>query len=546
MKEKTTITIVVLIFILFGLINTYYTIFSAPFSFSQATITADGPQITETLIYVPNKDYHTLYRNFITPIRENFEQGDSIHVTAVACSGGVSYTRDFDGNTHIRIAPGATMSLQYTENNEYGCTYGEDTGFKQGTTYAITSQYTLHPSTVFLINGQYYIKFVAYSSEKHPLLSKSSTLQTSANIVAKSFYLPDENVIVYLPINPQDMPYARIIDAKDFVYENSVRNILVTLFFSLIPAIVCFFGWFFFGREKREEDLPHELSQYPQERKAWEVVAYFHPPFGELDKQFIPTMIMDFYNRKIIDVKEIDGDTYMSINEHHNQKLDDVEQKFLDFLNDIYADAKISGNAKGTSFNMNDAITHAGALEKKELQTHYKLLQKRIKEKSKEYIDYRGNWFVFSPLAIIVLLYNIMGAHAITLLYIVCFITMGIIAHKSALFIRYKKEYYPEYQKWQGFKNYLKTMDSMKKAPPQAVVLWNQYLVYATALGVEKTVIKKFQEWKIITPTQSHIYMGIYHTSSATGAVGGNSGGAGGGFGGAAGGGVGGGGGGGR
>ncbi len=120
-----------------------------------------------------------------------------------------------------------------------------------------------------------------------------------------------------------------------------------------------------------------------------------------------------------------------------------------------------------------------------------------------------------------------------------------IIATSSAILIRFKGNYYEEYQKWQAFKRYLKEFPTMKEAPHEAVVLWEEYLVYATALGVAEGVLKKLREWKIIDEKTYNNYhtLGVYsvYTSST-----GHAGSSGGGFGGGGGGGIGGGGGGGR
>lgn len=44
--------------------------------------------------------------------------------------------------------------------------------------------------------------------------------------------------------------------------------------------------------------------------------------------------------------------------------------------------------------------------------------------------------------------------------------------------------------KWHGFKKYIQDFSLIKEYPPESVVLWNKYLVYATALGVADQVRK--------------------------------------------------------
>lgn len=48
--------------------------------------------------------------------------------------------------------------------------------------------------------------------------------------------------------------------------------------------------------------------------------------------------------------------------------------------------------------------------------------------------------------------------------------------------------------KWKAFKNYLKDFSQIKEYPPESIVIWNKYLVYATALGVAKEVKESMEK----------------------------------------------------
>ena len=55
-------------------------------------------------------------------------------------------------------------------------------------------------------------------------------------------------------------------------------------------------------------------------------------------------------------------------------------------------------------------------------------------------------------------------------------------------------EYGEEYvKKWENFKKYLKDFSLIKEHPPESIVIWNKYLVYATAFGVAKEVQKAME-----------------------------------------------------
>lgn len=48
--------------------------------------------------------------------------------------------------------------------------------------------------------------------------------------------------------------------------------------------------------------------------------------------------------------------------------------------------------------------------------------------------------------------------------------------------------------KWQNFERYIQDFSLIKEYPPESVVIWNKYLVYATALGVAKAVLKVMEK----------------------------------------------------
>ncbi|MFA5797069.1 MAG: DUF2207 domain-containing protein [Candidatus Woesearchaeota archaeon] len=543
MRERTSITIIVVIFLIIGAFNAYLAIYPATFNFHSAELQLQGNNVEETVSYTPNKDYHTLYRNFVTPIVTTLVAGtDSITITQVECSSGTSYYQDVNGQYY---STSDSQKLAYTSPNEYGCGFGANTGFKKSQEYTIHALYALHPKTIYEIKRKNYIKFVAYSSKNHPRLQIGKNFQVRGDVVSKKSYYALDDVILYIPFTVTDTSAYAIITTPDFSFDDSTIRIIFITLISLLPAIALFFLWYAFGKEYAEEDLPRELSQYPNDRKPWEVAAFFQPPFGQLDEHFASTLMMDFYQRKIIDIKEIKGDTYVKLKSPITQKFDPVEKTFLEIIDHFQKTADVKDVHEGY-FNMTRTLKRSELTSRIVTATLFSGLQKVIKEKSKNYIDYTGNYILITAFFFITLLVQIVSATPMIIAYIAGFISIIITAYGSTLFVRYHKNHYVEYQKWNGFKNYLKTMESMTRAPPEAIVLWDKYLVYATALGVEKVVLDKFKEWKIITPVQVQTYTAIYATHTIAHVSGSSSGSTGGGFGGAASGGIGGGGGGGR
>ena len=111
----------------------------------------------------------------------------------------------------------------------------------------------------------------------------------------------------------------------------------------------------------------------------------------------------------------------------------------------------------------------------------------------------------------------------------------------------YGKEYN---DKWNNFRKYLSDFSLMEEYPPESVIVWNKYLIYATSLGVAQTVSKAMN--KIVyansSPYENDAYSFYYYggynsftsaintgystvssSDSSSGSVGGGSGGGGGG-----------------
>ncbi|MFL5736973.1 MAG: DUF2207 family protein [Actinomycetota bacterium] len=68
---------------------------------------------------------------------------------------------------------------------------------------------------------------------------------------------------------------------------------------------------------------------------------------------------------------------------------------------------------------------------------------------------------------------------------------VGWIASAIAIRSRLKPELRERMARWRAFRRFLKKFSSLPDAPAMAVIIWERYLVYATALGIAKTVEKQ-------------------------------------------------------
>jgi len=472
------------------------------FSFDKSVLSFDGTTITEKLFMTPNSDYRNLYRYFNTPIDSNLGEG-YIKISDVECSFGNSYYKDYDGKLFTQSD---TSLFSMTENNEYGCSLGDNYGYVHGSDYWMSSQYELYPSALFSDNGKKYIKFVAYSSGKHPLLIKGENFIVPDGVIARDVYLPSEDVVIYVPYSVQDS--VPVLSAVSFNYP--ILDIVVVL----LPALLTLLIWLFFGKENLVEDVPDYFSQIPDEkRKPWQVAAFFDPPFSDISPNMFAATLLDFYNRNIIDLKSINDKTYVKILKVDG--LDEIESEIMGMLETIQKHSSKENINQGYFKITENAFERAfSPLRNVELQSQSILLSKDVKSKSKEYISKIGIVLVSTLLFISFLV----AVHLFTgwMFVIGAVITLSACAliARSSLFSKYKGEFFREYQKWQGFKKYLRSLPSIKSSPPQATVLWERYLVYGTALGVSEKVLKALQSWKIINTKDYGFYHGAIITTT--------------------------------
>lgn len=539
MKESQQVVLYALVFFSLGVIAIYFALFNTEFNFYESHLSFNNNEVTETLFFKPNKDYHALFRNFETPalVSPLLTLKDNIMIKQVTCNDGKSYVRDFSSRCYEPPTPITCPS--YTEPNEYGCAFGDKTGFKKGEEYQIIGTYTLRPASLFKINGEYYIKFVAYSKERHKLLIKDKTFIIDNKAITKKFYFPNEDIIVYVPYALQNPYQYAIIHQEKFQYDRNIGQSILPFLVSFAPFLIFLSVWFFFGREHRHTDLPEELSAYPRERKGWEVASYFHPPFATIDQEFFSTMLLDLHRRRIINLKLKDRNMLVKILPRDSSNFDNIEFEFLKFLQELKQRAPEKDIEQGY-VNLNKALRRLRLSSF--IQLKMKDLEKKIKKESKQYLDKKGTYGGNAVFLIIILASLIQNTAGMIIPLVVSFFLFQWIARKTAILSHFKESYYEEYQRWQAFRNYLKGSPSMRESKHEAVILWEQYLVYASALGIAKEVLRQLRQQHIITEQQYQLYfITATHTSTSFMAASGTGGG-----GGVGGGGVGGGGGGGR
>jgi len=530
MKEVVKISIITGIVVAIGL----YLFFigedsSSEFNFYRAEVNINQSQITETLFYIPNKPYHTLYRDFKGQYGRIME---SILINRVYCSAGTPYfnsEQECYNNNEITPSQGC---LPYTELNEYGCTFGNEFGFYPKNEYLVSAEYELNPENLIKINKEYYIKFIVYSDSRHKKLVTGNNFIINGEAITRPTYKYNELVIVYIPYSG-DVSEFNIISQEDFVFDNKLNLEFIKFLFYLIPGAMIFSAWYFFGRENYEMEVTKRISTYPEKRKGWEVTSFFNSPFVGINPRLISTLLIDLHYRKIIDInikekKEI----WIKVLKKSDKSLDEVEQKFIkilevfDSLSKKHEDGYFKLDIKSVNWLKRTKISNAYLL----LFSKVESFRKRFFSTPKKPIYYLDALFLIYIWVSYTLGFNLMPLFAM-----IVFIFMAVMRAQTTLFVKYKKDYYTEYKKWQAFRNFLKSSESMKLHGHKGTIIWGEILVYATALGAAKKVLKDLKQQRIINEDQYNSYIILSSPTSlsaSTGGFGGTDGGAGGGAGG--------------
>ncbi|MCD6403318.1 MAG: DUF2207 domain-containing protein [Candidatus Aenigmarchaeota archaeon] len=80
------------------------------------------------------------------------------------------------------------------------------------------------------------------------------------------------------------------------------------------------------------------------------------------------------------------------------------------------------------------------------------------------------------------------------------------------IFGKFSEEGLVFYRKWQAFKRFLTDVSLIKKYPPDSLVIWEEYLVYATALGIADEVVEILRDL-IPDVTERSMFVDFYYTS---------------------------------
>ncbi len=320
--------------------------------------------------------------------------------------------------------------------------------------------------------------------------------------------------------------------------EELIEKILLALYLIsfLLPPLLFVIIYYIYGRELSKEKVGY-LNEYeyypPYEMSAAEASFYLE---GNIGNNALPATIMMLAYKGYVDIKEDKKkkDVLIKIREpKFKKKLSWDEEEVLKLLKKNAKDGIVSIKEFKEKNTYN-----------KEFALWYKDWVKEIKEKKiKKDLDTTGTK-----------IYNIIAFIGFGISFIMPFLVfqgmeyallLVLASVKPSLLGRWTKEGRIKNLRWNAFKRYLEDYTLLKKKPPSSVELWDLFMVYATAFGVAKKVLKAmktipmYEELKktrriaVYTAISSPVFVSAFRSVSRSTSSGGSSfGGMGGGFGG--------------
>lgn len=323
----------------------------------------------------------------------------------------------------------------------------------------------------------------------------------------------------------------------------------------LFPLALALF-YFKFGREKKFT-VPSTLSYVPHKRKPWLVNMVFKGDAFDFDENGFYATLLDLHERGVI---EIDSNAGLKIKllkdvdstDAANSEYDDYERNVLSFLKEHSFRGTFDPSALEAEVDhLSSSIGRSSEL--KVLHDRMdELLRTGDRDAASVFVSGRSlkvfgrygpgiflriaffAWFFAIFLGGISLLDNPVVA---TVLIFMAQAAVPALA-PSALFGRWKEDYYKEKLEWDAFRNFLSDFAMIKKYAPEDLGMWKEWLIYGTALGVDDKVREAMSALNVVIPLAfaesgmrthfAHAYSASAPRSSGSGSGGGGFGGGGG------------------
>ncbi|MBO8161224.1 MAG: DUF2207 domain-containing protein [Thermosipho sp. (in: Bacteria)] len=316
-------------------------------------------------------------------------------------------------------------------------------------------------------------------------------------------YMYNNKALSIAAVNDEEAKY------ENFIIKAKFYPVLGVLVILLLLSLT----YYFFGREKEI----HYEGIYERE------IPYKDPPdtvnvivvnqLAKLDSNGIAAIIMDLYRKDYIKLDK--NGKYIEILEKDPQKLPESERFFYYLLKKYAFENTFSFNELKKLLSKDKKLA-------KEFLNDFKTYKTMVISgaKKRSYLSIFGTVlsYLIGVVSILLSIFFFMRYYEVAFVYESILSSILFVTGAILFFIprdvfgnwtRVGREYY---LKWKNFEKFLLDFSALSEYPPESVVIWEDYIVYATALGIADKVEKHLKK---LVPKEieeaSHPYYG-YHT----------------------------------
>lgn len=285
-------------------------------------------------------------------------------------------------------------------------------------------------------------------------------------------------------------------------------QIIIFVIILIIPFLLLFFIWKKYAREFSRKDVNFFQEYYrelPDDKDPLLANYFLNENFSN---EWFSSGIMYLVWKNIYSLEKEGKNYFLKRNNIDNIKLPDyiskidlILLKYFEYnkfnINDISKILRGSYNFKENIFYQMKRIS--------DFRKDFSLMSKEIKKsyddmffKNKEMYNRDGRKYGFIFLIVyliplVILTIIVVDRMPLIFMFFVIILFISLAFINSKYFGKFTKEGRILNLKWLGFKKYITDFSDIKNHPPKHVILWGEYLVYATSFGISKKVLKNIK-----------------------------------------------------
>ncbi len=292
-------------------------------------------------------------------------------------------------------------------------------------------------------------------------------------------------------------------EENDYNLQRTLKITIPLILYGIIGALLFIVFWIF-GKEPEiayqgiyERELPsHDSPDF--------VNAAVVNLIGNVDNDGISAVMLNLYRKDYIDFEEDSKnrkDTIIFKKTTAGSDISQSESYFFSFLRGYSVDNKLNFKELGKILQKSESKAKA-------FNSKYSAYQSIVKDNVKARNYFKSTGYVFAILFAVLLglggvvMVPILSmdptpdlALFATILSAIYIVTAAIlISLPKDVFGKWTKEGLTYYRKWINLKKFLEEFSLMSQYPPDSVIVWEEFLVYATAFGIADKVEKALKK----------------------------------------------------